>query len=76
MPVFEYTVDDEEQTTSEHKLTARQILTNAGIDVDTHYLVEIQGDHQISFQNDMDKDIHMHPKLKFIAIFTGVSPVS
>jgi hypothetical protein len=32
MPTFQYTVDDEPQSTTEHTLTARQILQNAGLD--------------------------------------------
>ena len=76
MPTFQYTVDDEPQTTTEHILTARQILQNAGIDPATHYLVEIQGQHKTSYQNKPDEPIHMHEHMKFISVFSGPTPVS
>jgi hypothetical protein len=76
MPNFHYTVDDEPQSTSEHTLTARQILQNAGIDSVTHYLVEIDGQHQKPYKDNPDEDIHIHQKMKFISIFNGPTPVS
>lgn len=76
MPNFEYTLNDEEQTTSEHVLTPREILVNAGIDPDTNYLVEIEGKNQVSYKDKMDDPIHMHEKMKFVAVFTGETPVS
>jgi hypothetical protein len=76
MPQFNYTVDTEPQTTSSHELTATQILSNAGIDPATHYLVQIEGDHQDSYQSDPNKLIHMHDKMEFISISTGPTPVS
>ncbi len=76
MNTIEYTVDNEPQTTTSHELTSRQILTNAEIDAATHYLVQIEGDHRISYQDKMDTPIHMHEKMKFISISLGPTPVS
>jgi hypothetical protein len=76
MPTFEYTVDGRPQTTTEHVLTPRQILSNAGIDSATHYLVEIKGKEQVSYQSEPDKALHMHEHMKFVAVFTGETPVS
>lgn len=76
MPTFQYTVDDEPQTTSEHTLTARQILQNAGIDPGTHYLKEIDGQHEKSYKDNPDEPIHMHQHMKFVSIFNGPTPVS
>ncbi len=76
MPTFQYTVDDEPQTTTEHTLTARQILQNAGLDPTTYYLVEIEGQHQKSYQSKPDEPIHMHEHMKFISVFNGPTPVS
>lgn len=76
MPTFQYTVDDEPQSTSEHTLTARQILQNAGIDPATHYLVEIKGQHQESYKDKMDEALHMHEHMKFISVFNGPTTVS
>jgi hypothetical protein len=76
MPTFTYTVDDEPQSTTEHVLTAAQILEKAGIDLATHYLVQIEGNHRISFEGKPDEEIHMHEHMKFISISTGPTPVS
>jgi hypothetical protein len=76
MPTFTYTVDSENQTTTSHELTAVQILTNAGIDAGNHYLVQIDGNHRISYQNNPNQLIHMHEHMKFISVSTGPTPVS
>jgi len=71
-----YTVDGEKQTTSERELTPVQILSNAGIDAATHYLVQIEGQHKISYQDNPQTEIHMHEHMKFISVSTGPTPVS
>ena len=71
-----YTVDGEKQTTSERELTPVQILSNAGIDAATHYLVQIEGQHKISYQDNPQTEIHMHEQMKFISVSTGPTPVS
>ena len=75
-PVFDYTVDDEPQTTREHTLTATQILSKAGIDPNTHYLVQIVGNTQKSYKDTPNEVIHMHEHMKFISVSTGSTPVS
>lgn len=76
MPNFTYTVDGETQTTAAHELTAAQILTNAGIDAATHYLVQIEGNQRVSYEGKPDQTIHMHEHMKFISVSTGPTPVS
>ncbi len=76
MPTFDYTVDGEPQSTTEKVLTPTQILTNAGIDADTHYLVQIEGNHRVSYQGKPNEEIHMHENMKFVSISTGPTPVS
>jgi hypothetical protein len=76
MPTFNYTVDDEQQSTTAHTLTATQILTNAGIDPTNHYLVQIEGNHRVSYKDEPNKEIHMHEHMTFISISTGPTPVS
>lgn len=73
---IEYTVDGEEQFTTKKELTPRQILTDAGIDPANYYLVQLEGEHEISYKDKMDELIHMHEKMKFVSIFTGETPVS
>jgi hypothetical protein len=76
MPTFDYTVDDEPESTSEHILTPTQILSNAVIDPATHYLVQIEGKKQISYQSNPNEQIHMHEHMKFISVSTGPTTVS
>lgn len=74
--VIHFTVDGEPLGTADRQLTPRQILALAEIDPATHYLVQIQGRHQIPYQDKPDEPIHMQDGLKFISISTGPTPVS
>lgn len=76
MPTFNYTVDDEPQSTTELVLTPSQILEKAGIDPTSHYLVEIKGNHRESYENKPDAEIHMHQHMKFVSVSTRPTPVS
>lgn len=71
-----YYVDDEIQQTEEKTLTARQILEKANINPGSYYLVQLVGDEKKSYKDSPDAVIHMHPKMRFIAIFIGETPVS
>jgi hypothetical protein len=73
---IEYTVDDEKQKTSHRNLTPREILKNAGINSDNHYLVQLEGHHQKSYKDHPDEPIEMHEHMKFISVSTGPTPVS
>ena len=76
MPSFRYTVDDEPQETTEHQLTARTILRNAGLNDAERYLIQIEGRHQVSYKETMDVSVQMHENQKFITALIGVVPVS
>jgi hypothetical protein len=52
------------------------MLTEAGIDPASHYLVQLQGQPQISYKDAPDVEIKMHEHMKFISISTGPTPVS
>lgn len=71
-----YTVNDEPQSTTEKELTPIQIMTNAGVDSATNYLIELQGAHQESYKDKPNQLIKMHNNLKFITNFTGPTGVS
>jgi hypothetical protein len=75
-PTFQFTVDGESYSTTEHILTPIQIMQLAGIDPVTHYLVQLIGQNQESFQDEPNKEIHMHQHMRFIAIPTGPATVS
>jgi hypothetical protein len=70
-----YYVDNEVQHTTEKELTVRQILVAAGDDPETHYLLELRGNHQIPHK-ELDELIKIHENDRFAAIFTGPTPVS
>jgi hypothetical protein len=78
MDTISYTVDDEPQTTTDRTLTPREILTKAGIDAATHYLVLLHGNsgQRTSYEGKMDEVIHMHPKMRFVSVSTGPTTVS
>jgi hypothetical protein len=73
---FEISIDGETYEAPEKTMTANEILLLAGLPTDKHYLVEIKGKHQISYQGQGDKEIHLHEKSKFISVFTGATPVA
>ncbi|MGC2224888.1 MAG: hypothetical protein WA624_22265 [Methylocella sp.] len=74
--VIHYKVDDEDQETTEHVLTPRQIMSKAGIDPDQHYLEEIIGGTRKSFKDSPEAQIHMHEHQRFITVYVGPVPVS
>jgi hypothetical protein len=75
-PVFQYTVDDEPQTTNAHVLTPKEILARADLNPTTYYLVQIKGNEQVSYKDRYDEQIHMHQHMTFISVFIGETPVS
>lgn len=70
------TVDGEELTVTEHRLTPRTIMERVGIDPATHYLVIIEGRHRESLEGKSDQLIQIHEKLTLVSVFTGETPVS
>ena len=74
--VFDYTVSGEPQTTEEHELTSQIILKNAGFDPETHFLTLMEGKHPVSYKDRQTQPIHMHERMKFIAVSCGPTPVS
>lgn len=77
MPEFKYQVDGEPQETDKHELTPNEILKKAGYDPQKYYLVEIEGQKQISFKDKGNEEIHMHEHMKFITVLIqGGVPLS
>lgn len=77
--IIHFALDDEPQETREKELTPRQIMESAKparIDPNTHYLVQIEGQHQVSYKDKPDEPIHMHEKMRFVSVSTGPTPVS
>lgn len=77
MPEFKYYVDSEPQETDQHELTPNEILKKAGIDSQKYYLVQIEGQHQISYKDKGNEEIHMHENMKFVTVLIqGGVPLS
>ncbi len=76
MNTIQYTVDGEPQSTSEHQLTASQILKVAGKEPSSYYLILLEGNAQKYYQGRPDEIIHMHPKMRFISMSLAPTPVS
>ena len=74
--VIHYTVSDEPQTTTERELTPTQIMTNAGINADENYLVEIRGRERFPYKDKPNAPIHMRENQQFVVVFVGPVPVS
>lgn len=71
-----FTVNGRQIETTEHTLTVREILRLAGLDPETHYLVDKKSDeHEVEHRN-LDEEIKVHEKQTFLAFFTGPTPVS
>src|SRR5690348_8319738 len=76
-PPIRIFVDGEEITTTERELTANEVIRKFGEkDPSTNYLVEIEGNHKISFQGKGNEEIKLHNNLHFQIVSTGPTPVS
>lgn len=71
-----FTVDDEELTTEDRTLTPIEIMTLAGVDPATHYLVEIKGRQQTPYKDNPNEEIKVHPNQKFVTVSIKSTPVS
>ena len=76
MPTFHYSVDDEPFETHLEVMTPREILDIAKFDPQKFYLIQIEGDHDVSYEGKLDERIHMHNDMKFITAKIGPTPVS
>ena len=73
--VIRYFLDNEPQETTQDTLKVGQILKDGGLDPQTHYLIELRGDHQVEYR-DIDESIRVHENERFISIFHGPTPLS
>lgn len=73
---IKFTVDGENYTTEAHTLTANEILTIAGKNINEYYLIHIKGNDQISYKGEGGKEIKMKNNIKFISVYNGATPVA
>lgn len=72
-----FTIDGDPYSTSDRVLTPRQILTDyAKVDPASHYLIQVEGREQMSYETQPDEPIHMHEHQTFITAAVGPTPVS
>jgi hypothetical protein len=75
--LIHYTVDDEPQESTHHKLTPVAIMSKAGLDPKGFYLVRLFGKHEEeSYKEKPEEPIHLHNGMRFIAVLIGPTPVS
>src|SRR3954468_7891365 len=61
-----YKVDDEPETTDQTSLTAKQIMSNAGVDPETNYLEQlVPGGASISYKDDPSQSITLKNGMHF-----------
>lgn len=70
-------IDTKDVIAPSHTETARELLALVGDTVETDYLVHLKGKRErVSYQDDPDKEIHLHKDMKFITVSLGPTPVS
>jgi hypothetical protein len=69
-------LDEEELIVPDADTTPNSILQLAGLDTATHYLVEIKGRKQISYQGKGDEPIKVKDGETFVSLSTGPTPTS
>ena len=69
-----YFVNGEKQVTTEHKLTVRTILANAGFDPAEQYKLERDEGHHV--YTDYDEAVPLHEGERFTATYLGPTPTS
>jgi hypothetical protein len=75
--LIHFKIDEEPYDTKASELTPHQLIAEfAGLDPATHYLLQIEGREQISYQDRADTPIPMKQHAKFITASTGPTPVS
>ena len=66
--LIHYTVDGEIQSTTDDRLTPREILEDAGLDPATHYLARVANGRWQSFKDKPDEPIVMDEDMQFVSV--------
>lgn len=75
-PPTEITIDGREFSLEDNESTPNELLTLAGLDPATHYLVRVEGRSQHSYEGRGGERIHIHRGERFVSVSTGPTPVS
>jgi hypothetical protein len=65
--LIHYTVDGEEEATTQEALTPRDILESAGLNPETHVLVAVTDGRRHEFRGRLDEPISLHEHSKFLS---------
>lgn len=74
--VIHFKVDDEDLETTHKELTVREILELAKKDPATNYLQLVAGGKPGKEFKNLDEQVHIHPGIEFVSVFTGPTHVS
>lgn len=75
--VIVFTLDGEEKSTTERDWTPNRILAKFGEkDPAAYYLVQILGNHKVSFKDKGEEPLHLEDHNRFISVSLGATPVS
>lgn len=70
-------VDGEKYFPPSKDMTPRDIISGAtDLDVNQHYLVQVRGNQQTSYQGQPEQIIHLEKGMKFLVLFEGAMTVS
>lgn len=72
--IITYYVNGEAQTTRQHEVTVREILTDAGFTPAEEYRLTRDEGHHV--YQDYNEEVPLHENEKFTATFLGPTPVS
>ena len=72
--VTNYFVNGEQETTTEHKLKVRDVITGAGFTPAEDY--DLTRDNGNKTFDDLDEEIPIHEGERFTATFKGTTPTS
>ena len=75
--LIHFTLDGEPYSTHEHEMTPNHILHTFGhLDPAKFYLMQIEGNHKVSYQDKGEEPIRIHEHARFISVRIGPTPVS
>ena len=74
-PPITITIDGVQYTVDNHRQTAAELLSLAGVDATTHDLARVLGQGQVEKQFDDNEEIQLTPGAVFVSIFSGPTPV-
>ena len=73
---FTISIDGEDYSPPDQKMTVNSVLNLAGLPPEEYYLVEIHGKSQKPYEGEGDKKINLHEGSKFVSVYIGPTTVA